>query len=58
MLMRNPKEYERVAREWAVRFAGAPKKDRGESSGGSAGESVKDREVRSREEEEKARLAM
>ncbi|KAI9840276.1 MAG: Ubiquitin-conjugating enzyme E2 1 [Sclerophora amabilis] len=57
MLMRNPKEFERVAREWAVRHAGAPKKDRGEGSGDSSRESVKQREQRSREEEEREKLA-
>jgi len=57
MLMRNPEEFQRVAREWAVRYAGAPKKERGEGSGGATGESLQQREQRSREEEERERLA-
>jgi ubiquitin-conjugating enzyme (huntingtin interacting protein 2) len=57
MLMRNPEEFQRVAREWAVRYAGAPKKERGEGSGGTSGESLQQREQRSREEEERERLA-
>ncbi len=57
MLMRNPREFDRVAREWAVKHAGAPKRERGEGSGGSAVETPRQREQRSREEEERARLA-
>lgn len=57
MLMRNPKEFERVAREWAVKHAGAPKRERGEGSGGASAETPRQREQRSREEEEKAKLA-
>ncbi|KAI9857024.1 MAG: Ubiquitin-conjugating enzyme E2 1 [Vezdaea acicularis] len=57
MLTRNPKEFERVAREWAVKYAGAPKKERGESSGGATAESIRQREQRSREVEERERLA-
>lgn len=29
MLLKRPKEFERVAREWAVIYAGAPAKDTG-----------------------------
>ncbi|KAI9676209.1 MAG: Ubiquitin-conjugating enzyme E2 1 [Trizodia sp. TS-e1964] len=57
MLMRNPKEFDRVAREWAVKYAGAPRKERGEGSGGGSPETVKQQEQRSREEEERERLA-
>ncbi|KAI9762655.1 MAG: hypothetical protein M4579_000273 [Chaenotheca gracillima] len=57
MLMRNPKEFDRVAREWAVRHAGAPKKDRGEGSEGGTKESIKQRDQKSKEEEERERLA-
>lgn len=32
MLLKNPKEFAHVAREWAVKYAGAPQKD---ESGGS-----------------------
>lgn len=57
MLMRNPKEFDRVAREWAHKHAGAPKRERGEGSGGTPSETPRQREQRSREEEERARLA-
>jgi ubiquitin-conjugating enzyme (huntingtin interacting protein 2) len=57
MLMRNPKEFERVAKEWAVSYAGAPRKQVGESSGGATDESIRQQEIRSKEEEEKEQLA-
>ncbi len=57
MLMRNPKEFERVAREWAVKYAGSPQNDRAEGSGGATAATLKQREQKSKEEEEKARLA-
>ncbi|KAI9700330.1 MAG: Ubiquitin-conjugating enzyme E2 1 [Candelina mexicana] len=57
MLMRNPKEFERVAREWAVKYAGSPQNDRAEGSGGATAQTLKQREQKSKEEEEKARLA-
>ncbi|EZG16725.1 hypothetical protein H107_04331, partial [Trichophyton rubrum CBS 202.88] len=34
MLLSDPKEFERVAREWAVMHAGAPRRHTGEGSGG------------------------
>ena len=58
MLTRNPKEFERVAHEWAVKYAGAPKKDSGEGSGGSKTETKKQKQQRSKEEEEAERAAM
>ena len=57
MLLRNPKEFERVAREWAVIHAGAPRRQIGESSGGATDESIRRQELRSREEEEREQLA-
>ena len=57
MLMRNPKEFERVAQEWAVKYAGAPKRERGEGSGGSTSETLKQRQQKSKEEEEAERVA-
>ena len=58
MLIRHPEEFARVAEEWAVKYAGAPKKARGEGSGGSAvSETAKQREKRSKEEEEAERVA-
>lgn len=57
MLIRNPGEFERVAQEWAVKYAGAPKRERGEGSGGSATETKKQLERRSKAEEEAERVA-
>ena len=57
MLMRNPKEFDRVAAEWAVKYADAPRKERGEASGGTAAETIKKRQRKSKEEEEAERLA-
>ncbi|KAI9677393.1 MAG: Ubiquitin-conjugating enzyme E2 1 [Caeruleum heppii] len=60
MLVRNPKEFERVAREWAVKHAGAPKTDTAEGSGypikGEVPKQTRE-EMKSREEAEKERLA-
>ncbi|KAL6713124.1 Ubiquitin-conjugating enzyme E2 1 [Lecanora helva] len=58
MLTRNPKEFERVAREWAVKHAGAPKKDAGEGSGGSRTETREEKKKRSKEEEAEERAAL
>ncbi|KAL8945776.1 MAG: hypothetical protein Q9222_007730 [Ikaeria aurantiellina] len=57
MLIRNPKEFERVAQEWAVKYAGAPKKERGEGSGGTQSQSKKQLERKSKAEEEAERVA-
>lgn len=57
MLMRNPKEFERVASEWACKYAGAPKKERGEASGGITAEMLKKRQQKSKEEDEAERFA-
>ena len=55
--MRNPKEFDRVAQEWASKYAGAPKRDRGENSGGASAESLKQRQKKSKEQEEAERVA-
>jgi hypothetical protein len=58
MLIQHPEEFARVAEEWAVEFAKAPPKSRGESSGGSAAnEMAKQREKKSKEQEEAERVA-
>lgn len=57
MLTRRPKEFERVAQEWASLYAGAPKKQTGESSGGATGESIRLQELKSKEEQEQEDLA-
>lgn len=58
MLTRNPKEFARVAQEWAVKYAKAPKKDSGEGSGGSKTETREEKKKRSKEEEAAERAAL
>ncbi|KAI1912131.1 Ubiquitin-conjugating enzyme E2 1 [Ophidiomyces ophidiicola] len=57
MLLRSPKEFERVAREWAVIHAGAPKKHVGESSGGATAASIRAKEIKSKKDQEQEELA-
>ena len=57
MLLRNKAEFEHVAREWAIKFAGAPKKERGEGSGGATADSIIRKRQQAKESEEKAKLA-
>ncbi|MCJ1306861.1 hypothetical protein MMC25_000505 [Agyrium rufum] len=58
MLIRNPKEFDRIAQEWAVKYAKAPKRDTGESSSGETKSVSQSRAPKkSREEEEAERLA-
>jgi ubiquitin-conjugating enzyme (huntingtin interacting protein 2) len=57
MLLRNPAEFEHVAREWAVKHAGAPKKEIAESSGGATAESIRRQQAQAKENENKVKLA-
>lgn len=57
MLIRNPAEFEHKAREWAVKYAGAPKKEIAEGSGGATAESIKRKAQQARQNEEKVKLA-
>lgn len=57
MLLKNPAEFQHKAREWAVKFAGAPRKDRGEGSGGATAETIKKKAQEAKENENKAKLA-
>ena len=57
MMIRNPSEFEHVAREWAQKYAGAPKKEGGEGSGGATAETIKRKAQKAKEGEEKAKLA-
>jgi len=57
-MIKNPKEFDRQAREWAVKYAGAPKTFIGESSGGSTAQSIEDAEKESRGREEAASIAV
>jgi ubiquitin-conjugating enzyme (huntingtin interacting protein 2) len=56
MLTKNPKEFARMAQEWAVKYAGAPNTDKGESSSSAAKDASKQRERKSREVEERERM--
>jgi ubiquitin-conjugating enzyme (huntingtin interacting protein 2) len=57
MLMHNPREFDRVAREWSVRYAGAPKIEMCEGSGGATTASLKQVRKKSKEEEEREQMA-
>jgi ubiquitin-conjugating enzyme (huntingtin interacting protein 2) len=57
MLIRNPAEFEHKAREWAVKHAGAPKKEVAEGSGGATAESIKKKHQQAKENEDKVKLA-
>jgi ubiquitin-conjugating enzyme (huntingtin interacting protein 2) len=57
MLLRNPKEFDRVAREWAVQHAGAPRKAAGEGSGGATTESLRQLEQKEKEDRDKEDLS-
>lgn len=57
-LIKNPKEFERQAKEWAVKYAGAPKSNIGESSGGATAQSIEEAEKASEEREAAANIAV
>ncbi|KAF2404682.1 ubiquitin-conjugating enzyme E2-24 kDa [Trichodelitschia bisporula] len=57
MLIKHPAEFEHKAREWAVKYASAPRRERGEGSGGATAETIKFKARQARENEEKAKLA-
>lgn len=57
MLLRQPREFERVARQWAVVYAGAPSNQTGEGSGGATDESLRRQEFKDRKEQEQEDLS-
>jgi len=57
MLLKHPEEFAHKAREWAVKHAGAPKKEHGEGSGGATAETIRRKKQKAKDEEEKAKLA-
>ncbi|KAH8725988.1 ubiquitin-conjugating enzyme/RWD-like protein [Phaeosphaeriaceae sp. PMI808] len=57
MLIRNPAEFEHKAREWSVTYAGAPKKEMAEGSGGATAETLKQKHLQAKENEDKVKLA-
>lgn len=61
MLITNPREFAHVAREWAIRHAGAPEAAPGsggaEGSGGVTEETLRKKDEQKREKAEAAKLA-
>lgn len=63
MLITNPREFEHVAREWAIEYAGAPQGAPGsegtgaEGSGGVTEETLKSKEDQRRHKAEAAKIA-
>ncbi|RMZ89126.1 hypothetical protein DV736_g3643, partial [Chaetothyriales sp. CBS 134916] len=55
-MIKNPKEFEREARRWAVQYAGAPKSSLGEGSGGTSAADIEAEERNIKEREEAASL--
>lgn len=51
MLLRKPKEFERVAREWAVVYAGAPRKHAAGGTGGATEEALQTQEQQTEDQE-------
>ncbi|KAL5360410.1 ubiquitin-conjugating enzyme/RWD-like protein [Aspergillus floccosus] len=49
MMLTKPKEFERVAQEWAAKYAGAPRKQAAEGSGGATDESLRRQELLAKE---------
>lgn len=51
MLLRKPKEFERVAQEWAVVYAGAPRNNTAGGSGGATEETLRTQEQQTEDQE-------
>ncbi|KAK8221465.1 ubiquitin-conjugating enzyme/RWD-like protein [Phyllosticta capitalensis] len=56
-LLKHPAEFEHKAREWAVKYAGAPRKDVGQGSGGVTEETLRKKKEERKAEQEKQKLA-
>jgi ubiquitin-conjugating enzyme (huntingtin interacting protein 2) len=57
MMLKNPQEFEHKAREWAVKFAGAPRKEEGEGSGGATPQTLRKARELAKERDAKAEVA-
>lgn len=57
MLIKSPAEFEHKAREWAHVYAGAPKSDEGEGSGGATAESLKKAQQQAKDKDTKSKLS-
>ena len=51
MMLKNPEQFRMVAREWAVKFAGATRREGGEGSGGATAESIKAKKIEAKKAE-------
>jgi ubiquitin-conjugating enzyme (huntingtin interacting protein 2) len=57
MLLKNPEQFKYTAREWAVKYAGAPKREVGEGSGGATPETIRQKAAQAKQSQEKNKLA-
>jgi ubiquitin-conjugating enzyme (huntingtin interacting protein 2) len=57
MLLKNPEMFRYTAREWAVKYAGAIKKEGGEGSGGANPESIRQKAAQAKQNQERNKLA-
>jgi ubiquitin-conjugating enzyme (huntingtin interacting protein 2) len=57
MLLKNPEQFRYVAREWAVKHAGAPKKETGEGSGGATPETIRAKAAQAKQNQERTKVA-
>jgi ubiquitin-conjugating enzyme (huntingtin interacting protein 2) len=56
MLLKKPAEFEHKAREWAEKYAGAPKRDEGQGSGGATAETIRKAQQQAKEKTAQSRL--
>lgn len=56
-LIKTPEEFKHKAREWAQQYAGAPKKDVSQSSGGATAESLRRQAEQAKADEAKSKAA-
>jgi ubiquitin-conjugating enzyme (huntingtin interacting protein 2) len=48
MMMKKPEEFKHKAREWAINYANAPRKEQAESSGGATPQSIRTAQMMAR----------
>ena len=56
-MISKPEDFKHKAREWAVKYAGAPRKDAHEGSGGATAASLAEKAKKRKEEAQRASLA-
>lgn len=57
MLLKHPEQFRHTARDWAVKHAGAPKKEMGEGSGGATAETIRQKAHQAKQNQERNKLA-